>query len=96
MQLQILFTTTGFAAILCSAAASRGSEAASAIAALPVTTASPTVCPATATEAASHPACATRTRAGVSARCAPLAQPTARSPPLAASPVAGSLLLSVV
>lgn len=60
--------------LLCSAVASRGSEAASVIAALPVITASPTVCHATATRAASHLACATRTRGSVSARCARLPQ----------------------
>lgn len=63
---------------LCSAVASRGSEAASVIAALPAITASPTVSHVTATEAASHLACATRTRGSVSARWACLAQTDCR------------------
>lgn len=66
------------------------------IAAPLVITASPTVYRVTATEGASHPACATRTRGGVSARCARLAPPTGHFPPVAASTVAGSLILSIV
>lgn len=66
------------------------------IAALQVITASPTVYHVTATVAASHLACATRTRGGVSARCVCLAQPTAGFPPVAPDWVAGSLTLSVV
>lgn len=75
--------------------ASRGSEAASAIAALRVTTASPTVYHVTATEVGSHLPCATQTRGGVSARCVGLARPTRPPalPPLTPYMVAGSLIL---
>lgn len=81
MQQHILFTTCASQPASLQycvfAVASRGSEAASVIAALPVITASPTVYHVTATRAASRPACATQTRGSVSARCACFAQPTA-------------------
>lgn len=68
--------------VLCCAAASRGSGAASVIAALQVITASLTAYPATVTEGVSRPVCATQTQEGASARWIHLIPTVSRlSPP---------------